>query len=257
MRSDAVETDALGLLLGQFALSAMRSVLPRLEAQAQSEGWSYRRYLREALEIEAQVRAERKLLRLLKEAQLPEGKTLAALHNERLSVENRRHLAELCSGHFVDRAENVLAFGLPGRGKTHFLSAIGYELIHRQQRRVWFVPTYKLVQRLLEAKKALRLEALLKKLDTIEAIILDDLGYVQQSREEMEVLFTFLAERYERRSVLISSNLVFSKWEQIFHDPMTAMAAIDRLVHHSVILEFSGESHRSPVKTKAQRVKPS
>ena len=86
--------------------------------------------------------------------------------------------------------------------------------------------------------------------------MLDDLGYVQQTREEMEVLFTFFAERYERRSVLISSNLVFSKWEQIFRDPMTAMAAIDRLVHHSVILEFGGESHRSkaktqPVKTKA------
>ena len=73
---------------------------------------------------------------------------------------------------------------------------------------------------------------------------MDDLGYVQQSREEMEVLFTFLAERYERRSVLISSNLVFSKWDQIFKDPMTTMAAVDRLVHHAIILEFDGESMR-------------
>ena len=111
----------------------------------------------------------------------------------------------------------------------------------------------KLVQRLLEAKKNLKLESLLKKLDSFEAILLDDLGYVQQTREEMEVLFTFFAERYERRSVLISSNLVFSKWEQIFHDPMTAMAAIDRLVHHSIILEFGGESHRSSSKTNSSR----
>ena len=85
----------------------------------------------------------------------------------------------------------------------------------------------------------------LKKLDRYAVVILDDIGYVQQNREEMEVLFTFLAERYERRSVMISSNLVFSKWDQIFKDPMTTMAAIDRLVHHSVILEFSGESVRA------------
>lgn len=252
----ASEHDSIGVLLAQFGMSGLSRSLDQLEADAKSQNWSYRRYLREALETEAQVRSERKLLRLLKEAQLPEGKTLAALHLERLSPENRRHLDELCAGHFVDRAENVLAFGLPGRGKTHFLSAIANELIYRQQRRVWFVPTYRLVQRLLEAKKALKLESQLKKLDAFEVIILDDLGYVQQSREEMEVLFTFFADRYERRSLMISSNLVFSKWEQIFHDPMTAMAAIDRLVHHSVILEFGGDSHRSAAKT-SRKLPPS
>jgi len=111
---------------------------------------------------------------------------------------------------------------------------------------VYFIPTFKLVQQLLTAKRELRLDKLLKKLDRFEAVILDDLGYVQQSREEMEVLFTFLAERYERRSVLLSSNLVFSKWDQIFKDPMTTMAAVDRLVHHAIILEFDGETRRVP-----------
>src|ERR1700738_797021 len=130
-------------------------------------------------------------------------------------------------------------------GKTHFLAAVGHELILRHQKRILFVPTFKLVQRLLQAKKSLALETALKKLDGFEAIILNDLGYVQQSREEMEVLFTFFAERYERRSVLISSNLVFSQWDKIFQDPMTTMAAIDRLIHHSIILEFDGESHRA------------
>ena len=76
-------------------------------------------------------------------------------------------------------------------------------------------------------------------------VCLDDIGYVQQDREEMEVLFTFLAERYERRSVMLTSNLVFSKWDQIFQDPMTPMAAIDRLVHHATVLEFDGESGRA------------
>ena len=104
-------------------------------------------------------------------------------------------VAELCEGHFVERAVNVLAFGLPGRGKTHFLSAVGYELIQRHSKRVLFIPSFKLIQRLLEAKRELKLEVLLKKLDGYAAIILDDLGYVQQTREEMEVLFTFLAER--------------------------------------------------------------
>ena len=102
------------------------------------------------------------------------------------------------------------------------------------------------------AKKELRLERELKRLDRFVAVILDDIGYVQQDRQEMEVLFTFLAERYERRSVLITSNLVFSKWDQIFKDPMTTMAAIDRLVHHATILEFDGES----VRTKKARSRP-
>jgi DNA replication protein DnaC len=114
-----------------------------------------------------------------------------------------------------------------------------------QGHRVFFSPTYALVQRLLAAKRDLRLEKYLATLDNFDAIILDDLGYVQQSRDEMEVLFTFLAERYERRSVIITSNLVFSEWNRIFQDPMTTAAAIDRLVHHAVILELSGTSVRA------------
>lgn len=242
------ETDAIGLLLGQFGLTTVRRELASVESRAQAGGWSFRQTLRELLEAELGARQQRRLGRLLKESQLPEGKTLAALDTATLSAGNRKMLAELCEGHFVDRAVNVLAFGLPGRGKTHFLSAIGYELIQRHQKRVLFVPTFKLIQRLVEAKRALKLEALLKKLDGYPVIILDDLGYVQQSREEMEVLFTFFAERYERRSLMISSNLVFSQWERIFQDAMTAMAAVDRLVHHSVILEFGGESHRTAKK---------
>jgi hypothetical protein len=125
------------------------------------------------------------------------------------------------------------------------LAALGRELILRHRYPVLFTPTFKLVQGLLAAKKKLRLESQLQRLDRYAVVILDDIGYVQQDRQEMEVLFTFLAERYERRSVLISSNLVFSKWDQIFKDPMTTMAAIDRLVHHATILEFNGPSVRA------------
>jgi DNA replication protein DnaC len=135
---------------------------------------------------------------------------------------------------------------LPGVGKTHFAAAVGHQLV-QVGHSVLFTPTYRLVDELLRAKRDLMLEHELRRLDTYEVLILDDIGYVQQSRDEMEVLFTLLAERYERRSVIITSNLVFSQWEQIFKDPMTTAAAIDRVVHHSVIVEFGKEipSHRA------------
>jgi DNA replication protein DnaC len=150
----------------------------------------------------------------------------------------------LLAGDFVDRKENVLAFGAPGSGKTHLLCAIAQELV-RQGRPAYFRRCGLLVQELLQAKQELRLARILKKLGGYELVVVDDLGYVQQNREEMEVLFTFFAERYERGSVLLTSNLPFSKWEQIFRDPMTTAAAIDRLVHHSVIMELNLPSYRA------------
>lgn len=238
--------ETLDHLLGEFRLSIMRQALPDVLEVARREAWDYPRFLEELCEREKQVRDERRLSRLLKQAALPEGKHLDNLRQDKLSAPVRKQIPALLEGDFLQRGVNVLAFGLPGRGKTHFLAAIGRELILRHQCSVWFTPAFKLVQMLLKAKENLRLEDCLKKLDRFDLIIIDDIGYVQHSRPEMEVLFNFLAERYERRSLMISSNLPFSKWERIFHDPMTAMAAIDRLVHHSIILEFGGDSFRAP-----------
>jgi len=229
---------------GDLGLTVMSREFRGIHAESLAKSWSLPRTINELLSRELAARQERRIARLLKDSQLPEGKTLATLEQSRLSVANRQHLAQLISGEFTREGTNVLAFGLPGRGKSHYLCAIGHELIVNHGQRVLFVPSYKLIQRLLEAKRELSLAGELKRLDQYSVVILDDLGYVRQSREEMEVLFTFFAERYERRSVMISSNLVFSKWEGIFHDPLTAMAAVDRLVHHSVILEFQGESQR-------------
>jgi DNA replication protein DnaC len=145
----------------------------------------------------------------------------------------------------------VLIFGKPGSGKTMLLSALGDQLV-KQGRSVCFTTCQMLVQDLLRAKRDLRLERVLKQLHKFEALILDDLGYVQQSREEMEVLFTLLSERYERGSLLVSSNPPFSKWEQIFKDPMTTAAAIDRLIHHSVIIELNIPSYRLEAAKKNQ-----
>jgi len=219
---------------------------------AEREGWSFVQYLHHLAEIEVADRETRKIERLRKRSGLPPEKTLATLDVARLPTKIRRLLPALCEGGFLERAENVLAFGLPGRGKSHTLAAIGHELVNRGFA-LLYLPTYKLVQRLLVAKRDLSLAAEIRRLDRFDAVILDDIGYVQQDREEMEVLFTFLAERYERRSVMITSNLVFSQWDRIFKDPMTTAAAIDRIVHHSVILELTGESYRSEEAKKRNR----
>ncbi len=153
----------------------------------------------------------------------------------------------------MDRCENVLAFGKSGTGKTHLLCAVGQELI-RSGRKVYFSTCSLLVQDLLVAKRDLKLSRILKRLAGYDALIIDDIGYVQQSREEMEVLFTLLAERYERGSVMLTSNLAFSKWESIFKDPMTTAAAIDRLVHHSVILELNTASYRLEEAKRSQSI---
>lgn len=210
------------------------------------EDWTLEIFLAELLEQEVEGRGQRRIERLQKAAHLPAGKTLANFEQEHLPLRIRRLLPQLCTGEFVDRSENLLVFGLPGRGKTHFAAAVGHELVNIG-RSVFFTPTYRLVDNLLRAKRDLMLEQELRFLDRFEVLILDDIGYVQQSRDEMEVLFTLLAERYERRSVVITSNLVFSQWDQIFKDPMTTAAAIDRVVHHSIIVEFGKEmnSHRA------------
>ena len=238
------EATGVEMLLRGFHLPTMAALYEPTMQRAEAEGWSQRRVLEHLCQSEAADREQRRIGRLLAESGLPEGKTLGNLDEALLPSKIRRQLPALLDGGFVSRSTNILAFGLPGRGKTHFLAALGRELILRQSMRVLFRPTFKLVGQLLAAKRDLRLEAELKKLDRYQVVILDDIGYVQQNREEMEVLFTFLAERYERRSVMISSNLVFSQWDQIFKDKMTTMAAIDRLVHHAIILEFDGSSFR-------------
>lgn len=238
------KTPALDMTLRLLRLPTVLSEYGNLAKTAAADNWSYEQYLQNLMELESEERRKRRVERLLRRSQLPEGKNLATLEKEMLSSGTRALLPNLINGDFVQRADNVLVFGLPGRGKTHLVAAIARELVVRHGISVLFISTFALVQKLLAAKAELRLEQFLNKLDKIEVIVLDDIGYVQQSREEMEVLFTFLAERYERKSLMITSNLVFSQWDRIFKDPMTTAAAIDRLVHHSVIIEMTGQSYR-------------
>ncbi len=234
------------LLIGylkELHVPTIRECFEDIARTAEQESLSYECYLLGLVERECEARRERRIGRLLRESRLPLEKNIESFDLKRLPAKVRQQVATLLDGTFLDRKENVLAFGNPGTGKTHVLCAIGQELI-MSGRRVYFTPCSLLVQSLLIAKQNLKLSRMIKRLSKYDAIIIDDIGYVQQSREEMEVLFTLLAERYERGSIMITSNLPFSKWEVIFKDPMTTAAAIDRLVHHSVILELNIKSYR-------------
>jgi DNA replication protein DnaC len=222
-------TTAARELVSRFVEADQQAALPLLHA---------------VLELEADERRTRRVTRLRRASKLPPGKTFDTLDAGRLPAALVRKLHELAEGAFLDEATNVLAFGLPGVGKSHALCAVGHALVDRGHA-VLFAPTYSLVQDLLAAKRDLELPRALRKLDQFEVLLLDDLGYIQQSPEEAEVLFTLLAERYERRSILLTSNLVFGQWDRIFRDQMATAAAIDRLVHHAVLLEFDVTSYRT------------
>ena len=249
-----MSASTLPLLLRAMRLPTIAREYDQAIIRAEAENWGYPRFLSYLFEAEANDRLQRRIERQLKEAGLPAGKTLESLDDKKLTDKIRRQLPTLLEADFVRRGDNLLCFGLAGRGKTHLVAAIAREWICRHQLHVLFVPAFRLVTQLLAAKRDLKLPQAINRLQRYDAVIIDDIGYVQQSRDEMEVLFHFLAERYEKKSVVITSNLVFSQWDQIFKDPMTTMAAVDRLVHHATILEFTGDSHRAQsakAKTKA------
>lgn len=249
------ERERLEALCVQFHLPTVRAeVVRRFEDAGHADALAI---LLEVFELEAHDRHERRIARLRAAAKLPPGKTFATFDDRRLPRPLRQQLRTLATGQFLEGAVNVLMFGLPGTGKSHAAAALGHALVEAGHA-VRFTRTYQLIQELLAAKRDLVLPRLLHQLDAFALIVLDDLGYVRQSAEEAEVLFTLLAERYERRSVLITSNLVFSEWERIFKNPLTTAAAIDRLVHHAVILEFNVPSYRTSDAQQRQRAgKPS
>jgi DNA replication protein DnaC len=239
-------TPAMGLRITELLTlwkltTAATELVARLAAAGQDQALAL---LAEVFELEAAARGERRVERLRKASRLPPGKTFETLERARVPKPAWLTTQDLARGDFLDRGGNVLFFGLPGVGKSHLACGLGHALIDAG-RSVLFSPTYQLVQTLLAARRDLCLPKVLRSLDVFDAIILDDLGYVQQTADEAEVLFTLMAERYERRSLIITSNLVFSEWGRIFKSPMTTAAAIDRLVHHATIIEIDRDSVRA------------
>jgi DNA replication protein DnaC len=238
--------------LRELHLPAMRREYESAAARARQESMSYERFLLDLVERELESRRSNRVERLLRGSRMALEKSATNLDLKRLPPKAAQQVRSLLEGDFVDRHDNVLVFGNPGSGKTHVVCAIGQELI-RSGRKALFATCGLMVQDLLAAKRDLKLRGFLRKISRYEVLILDDIGYVQYSRDEMEVLFALLAERYERGSVMLTSSLPFSGWEAIFKDPMTTAAAIDRLVHHSVILELNVPSYRAEQAKKSRQ----
>jgi DNA replication protein DnaC len=243
----------LRLYLKELHLPTVREVYDEAARMAEREHMSFEQYLLHVIERECEVRRTNRIGRLLRDSGLPLEKTFDTFNRDRLPRAQNAQVTSLLDGSFLERTENVLVFGRSGSGKTHLLSAIAHELIQTHEKRIRFTTCSLLVQELLLAKRDLKLARYLKRMARYDGLIIDEVGYIQQSRDEMEVLFTLLADRYERGSVLLTSNLPFSKWDQIFKDPTTTAAAVDRLVHHSIIIELNLDSYRLEASKKPRK----
>lgn len=248
----------LGILLTELRLPTMKRLATVVCEQSDNEGWPARRLLESLLEQEMAEREVRRFERHRVTSCLSPDKRLSSFDFAAVPTISRAQITALTEGHeWLDRGANILAFGAPGVGKSHLLSGIGHALVDAG-RRVLFTRCSDLVQRLQAARRDLRLAQELAKLDRFDLLILDDLSYVRRDQAETSVLFELIAERYERKSLAITANTPFSQWSEVFIDTAMTLAAVDRLVHHSTILEMNVESYRRRSASKtSKRATPS
>lgn len=242
--STSIDAARLTLLLNNLRLPAIKVLWPEFAERADTEGWPAARFLAALAEHEIAERDRRRIARHLNDARLLPGKTLESFEFAKVPMVSRAKVQALAEGDsWLEQGTNLLLFGPPGGGKSHLASAIGLALVERGWR-VLFTRTTDLVQKLQIARRDLQLESALTKLDKYHLLILDDLAYVAKDQAETSVLFELIGARYERRSTLVTANQPFGQWDQVFPDPAMTLAAVDRLVHHSVILEMNVESYR-------------
>ena len=239
-----VDAIKLSLMLTELRLPSIKQLWQTFAERSDREGWTAARFLAALAEHELAERDRRRIQRHLQEARLLPGKTLASFDFSAVPMISKAQVNALAAGDaWLTQGANCLVFGPPGAGKSHLASAIGLALVENGYR-VLFTRTTDLVQRLQVARRELALESLLSRLDRYHLLILDDIAYVQKDQAETSVLFELISARYERRSLLITANQPFGEWNRVFPDETTAVAAVDRLVHHATILEMNVESYR-------------
>jgi DNA replication protein DnaC len=251
-----IDTARLPVLLSQLRLPTVALLWPALTETADRESWPAAKTLAALMEHEVAERARRRTARHLLEARLPVGKTLDRFDFAAVSSISKARITALAEGDsWLDQGTNILLFGPPGTGKSHLAAALGHAMIDAGYR-VLFTRTTDLVQQLQTARQELKLASAIEKLDKYHLLVLDDLSYVQKSQAETSVIFELISARYERRSLLITANQPFGAWDSIFPDPAMTVAAIDRLVHHSIILEMNTDSYRRKSAEMKLRRKP-
>ncbi len=226
----------------ELKLPGLRRAAPALAWEALSQGHSYTAFLSACLAQEVASRREHRLASRLRLARFPANKTLEGFDFALLPSLPKAKVLALAEGSFIGARENVICLGDAGTGKTHIAIGLSVSAIQAGYR-VRFVSALALAQELLQAQQEFRLPRYLKGWQKVDLVVLDELGYLGLGPGG-PLLFQFCAERYERGSILITSNLDFSRWSEVFTDATLTAALLDRLTHHAHILIFQGESHR-------------